>query len=74
MGLGFILIPLSSWMMQEPAYIIYLSTLIPLLMFLRLFPDVIELNRLSSGNLRKFFSFVINGYSLDKKLKSKKKS
>lgn len=74
MGLSFSLIPLSSWWMQEPAYIIYLSILIPLLMFLRLFPDVIELNRLSSGNLRKFFSFVINGYSLDKKLKSKKKS
>ena len=74
MGLSFILIPLSSWWMQEPAYIIYLSILIPLLMFIRLFPDVIELNRLSSGNLRKFFSFVINGYSLDKKLKSKKKS
>jgi len=74
MGLSFSLIPLSSWWMQEPAYIIYLSILMPLLMFLRLFPDVIELNRLSSGNLRKFFSFVINGYSLDKKLKSKKKS
>ena len=74
MGLSFSLIPLSSWWMQEPAYIIYLSILMPLLMFLRLFPDVIELNRLSSGNLRKFFSYVINGYSLDKKLKSKKKS
>lgn len=74
MGLSFSLIPLSSWWMQEPAYIIYLSILMPLLMFLRLFPDVIELNRLSSGNLRKFFSFVVNGYSLDKKLKSKKKS
>ena len=74
MGLSFSLIPLSSWWMQEPAYIIYLSILIPLLMFLRLFPNVIELNRLSSGNLRKFFSFVVNGYSLDKKLKSKKKS
>ena len=74
MGLSFSLIPLSSWWMQEPAYIIYLSILIPLLMFLRLFPNVIELNRLSSGNLRKFFSYVINGYSLDKKLKSKKKS
>jgi glycerol-3-phosphate acyltransferase PlsY len=73
-GLSFSLIPLSCWWMQEPTYIIYLSILIPLLMFLRLFPNVIELNRLSSGNLRKFFSYVINGYSLDKKLKSKKKS
>jgi glycerol-3-phosphate acyltransferase PlsY len=73
MGLGFILIPLSSWMMQEPSYIIYLSILIPLLMLLRLFPNMIELHRLSSGNLRKFFSFVINGYSREKKLKSEKK-
>ena len=74
MGLGFILIPLLSWMMQEPAYIIYLSILIPLLMFLRLFPDVIELNRLSSGNLRKFFSFIINGYPREEEIKSKEKS
>lgn len=74
MGLGFILIPLSSWMMQEPTDIIYLSILIPLLILLRFFPDVTELHRLSSGNLRKFFSFVISGYSREEKLKSKKKS
>ena len=74
MGLSFSLIPLSSWWMQEPAYIIYLSILIPLLMFLRLFPDVIELNRLSSGNLRKFFSFIINGYPREEEMKSKEKS
>jgi len=73
MGLGFILIPLSNWWMQEPSYIIYLSILIPLLMLLRLFPDMVELHRLSSGNLRKFFSLVINGYSREKKLKFKKK-
>jgi len=73
MGLSFILIPLSSWAMQEPAYVIYLSILIPLLILLRFFPDVIELHRLSSGNLRKFFSFVINGYSREEKLKSEKK-
>jgi len=74
MGLGFILIPLSSWWMQEPVYIIYLSISIPLLMLLRLFPDVIELNRLSSGNLRKFFSFIINGYPREEEIKSKEKS
>ncbi|GAH67628.1 unnamed protein product [marine sediment metagenome] len=74
MGLSFSLIPLSSWWMQEPAYIIYLSISIPLLMLIRVFPDMKKLHHLSSGNLRKFFSFVINGYSLDKKLKSKKKS
>ncbi len=73
-GLSFTLIPLSNWWMQEPSYIIYLSILIPLLMLLRLFPDMIELHRLSSGNLRKFFSFVISGYSREEKLKSKKKS
>ncbi|HDP36944.1 MAG TPA: glycerol-3-phosphate acyltransferase [Candidatus Atribacteria bacterium] len=61
MGLSFLLIPLSSWWMQEPAYIIYLSISIPLLMLLRVFPDMIKLHHLSSGNLRKFFSFIING-------------
>jgi len=74
MGLGFSLIPLSSWWMQEPIYIIYISILMPLLMLLRLFPKVLELNRLSSGNLKKFFSFIIKGYSSDKKLKFRKKS
>lgn len=72
-GLGFTLIPLSSWWMHEPSYIVYLSILIPLLMLLRFFPNIIELHRLSSGNLRKFFSFVINGYSREEKLKSEKK-
>jgi len=74
MGLSFLLIPLSSWWMQEPAYIIYLSISIPLLMLLRFFPDVIELHRLSSGNLRKFFSFIINGYPREEEMKSKEKS
>ncbi|MFH1940024.1 MAG: glycerol-3-phosphate acyltransferase [bacterium] len=74
MGLSFILIPLSSWWMQEPAYVIYLSILIPLLILLRFFPDVVELHRLSSGNLRKFFSFAINGYPRKEKLKSEKKT
>ena len=74
MGLSFFLIPLLSWWMQEPAYIIYLSILIPLLILLRFFPDVIELHRLSSGNLRKFFSFIINGYPREEEMKSKEKS
>ena len=73
-GLGFILIPLSSWWMQEPAYIIYLSISIPLLMLLRVFPNIIKLHRLSSGNLLKFFSFVINGYPQEEEIKSKEKS
>jgi len=74
MGLSFLLIPLSSWWMQEPAYIIYLSISIPLLILLRFFPDVIELHRLSSGNLLKFFSFIINGYPREEEIKSKEKS
>ena len=74
MGLSFLLIPLSSWWMQEPAYIIYLSILIPLLMLLRISPNVIKLHRLSSGNLIKFFSFIINGYPQEEEIKSKEKS
>jgi glycerol-3-phosphate acyltransferase PlsY len=74
MGLSFTLIPLLNWWMNEPPYIIYLSILIPLLMLLSLFPDVIKLHRLSSGNLLKFFSFVINGYSRKEEIKSEKKS
>lgn len=68
MGLSFLLIPLISWWIQEPAYIIYLSISIPLLMLLRVFPNMIKLYRLSSGNLRKFFSFVINGYPREEEI------
>lgn len=74
MGLGFALIPLSSWWMNEPPYIIYLSILIPLLMLLSLFPNIIKLHRLSSGNLLKFFSFIIKGYPRKEEIQPKKKS
>jgi len=74
MGLSFLLIPLSSWWMQEPAFIMYLSISIPLLMLLRVFPNIIKLHRLSSGNLLKFFSFIINGYPQEEEIKSKAKS
>ncbi len=74
MGLSFLLIPLSSWWMQEPAYIIYLSISIPLLMLIRVFPDMKKLHHLSSGNLLKFFSLVINGYPQEEEIKSIEKS
>jgi len=73
-GVGFSLIPISSWWMHESIYIIYLSILIPTLMLLRLFPEILKLNRLSSGNLKNFFYFIIKGYSSDRKLKSKKEN
>lgn len=74
MGLGFALVPFLNWWMNEPSYILYLSILLPLLMLIRLFPNMIKLYRLSSGNLFKFFSFIFNGYSREEEIKLEKEN